>query len=165
MTEQSPRKEGMSNGRDDSSRSFGSPQKGSNNKSNNSDMMDFDDNLEKEGGMPAYRISRSSIISARNSAKKQNGDMSFDRGEDQRDGLGRRRRDSWDNPVDDRSPQHSGAPLERWDMPVDDDRVAGGIGKLKISREMKEKLEALTSSGPARYYSLLLIIISIVDFA
>ncbi|KAK7069817.1 hypothetical protein SK128_026614 [Halocaridina rubra] len=43
---------------------------------------------------------------------------------------GRRRRDSWDNPVDEgKSP---------------------GIGKLKISREMREKLEALTSSHPSR---------------
>lgn len=45
-------------------------------------------------------------------------------------GAPRRRRDSWDNPMDEgKSP---------------------GIGKLKISREMREKLEALTSSHPSR---------------
>ncbi|XP_071526723.1 unconventional myosin-XV isoform X1 [Panulirus ornatus] len=45
-------------------------------------------------------------------------------------GAARRRRDSWDNPVEE------GKSL--------------GVGKLKISREMREKLEALTSSHPSR---------------
>lgn len=45
-------------------------------------------------------------------------------------GAARRRRDSWDNPVE--------------------DGKSSGIGKLKISREMREKLEALTSSHPSR---------------
>ncbi|XP_064096637.1 unconventional myosin-XV-like isoform X2 [Macrobrachium nipponense] len=47
-------------------------------------------------------------------------------------GPSRRRRDSWDNPVDEGG------------------RRSPGIGKLKISREMREKLEALTSSHPSR---------------
>ena len=71
---------------------------------------------------------------------------------DVKDSSGRRRRDSWDNPVDDSrpGPHNGGPPMDDWDM--EEDKNGGGIGKIKISREMKEKLEALTStSTPARY--------------
>ncbi|MPC26394.1 Unconventional myosin-XV [Portunus trituberculatus] len=39
---------------------------------------------------------------------------------------------------------------DSWGNPVDDAKSKEGIGKLKISREMREKLEALTSSHPSR---------------
>lgn len=39
---------------------------------------------------------------------------------------------------------------DSWGNPVDDGKNKEGIGKLKISREMREKLEALTSSHPSR---------------
>ncbi|KAK8734252.1 hypothetical protein OTU49_006087, partial [Cherax quadricarinatus] len=53
-----------------------------------------------------------------------------EKSENKEKGATRRRRDSWDNPVD--------------------DGKSSGVGKLKISREMREKLEALTSSHPSR---------------
>jgi hypothetical protein len=39
-----------------------------------------------------------------------------------------------------------------WDNNLhhDEEKAAAGIGKLKISREMKAKLEALTSTRPNR---------------
>ncbi|XP_050694860.1 unconventional myosin-XV-like isoform X6 [Eriocheir sinensis] len=39
---------------------------------------------------------------------------------------------------------------DSWGNPVDDGKSKEGIGKLKISREMREKLEAVTSSHPSR---------------
>lgn len=39
---------------------------------------------------------------------------------------------------------------DSWGNPLDEGKSKEGIGKLKISREMREKLEALTSSHPSR---------------
>ena len=97
----------------------------------------FDD-LDREGGMPSYRISRSSIIS-RSKSKQPTTEKEA--------AGGRRRRDSWDNPVEETGQRNGGAPyMDEWDVP-EEENGAGGIGKIKISREMKEKLMALTGGS------------------
>lgn len=110
------------------------------------------ESIERAFDAPIRNISRSSISSSRHAFKsKMNGsaDVTSPAKTGKEAATSRRRRDSWDNPVDDRPSQHNGHGMDAWDSPMDEER-GGGIGKLKISREMKEKLEALTSSPAAR---------------
>lgn len=99
------------------------------------------DNVQRAFDAPLRNISRSSI----NHSRSQKHKMS-----DASNEAPRRRRDSWDNPVLDELPANS-QHQNLWDSSEQEKAMAGGIGKLKISREMKAKLEALTSSHPTRF--------------
>ena len=57
-----------------------------------------------------------------------------------------------ENEVKDKKSKHAEkSRKDSWDSEEEDDEnKANGIGKLKISREMRQKLEALTTSHPSR---------------
>lgn len=147
--EQSPRKDSQDSNKEISQHYH--EKSHAKNSSNHNRSHDIE-NVERAFDAPIRNISRSSITSNRYQHKKSmNGsaDVSSPTKGGKEAATSRRRRDSWDNPVDDRSPQHNGQGMDVWDSNMDEEK-GGGIGKLKISREMKEKLEALTSSHPVR---------------